>query len=345
MMGYDGCLLDIDGVLLIGSRPVPGAVATLAAVREAGLRVGFVTNNASRSPAKVARRLHAAGFTVEPDEVVTSGQVAVRYLADQLPAGSRVLVVGTDDLVRDVGARGLIAVGSADELPAAVLQGHSRHSGWAELAEAAVAIGNGATWVATNADPALPSERGLVPGNGAMIAAVATATGKRPIVIGKPHPRMHLESVVRTRVTRPIVVGDRLDTDISGGIAAGCASLLVLSGITDPARLLAAGPEERPNYLAHDIRGLLAEHRAPRSWGRVSRCGAWRVVRRWRQLELTHLYRQSAPESAASGPESDLDALRALCHAAWASTRPVLRCEAGDPEAADILARLGLDGC
>jgi len=345
MMGYDGCLLDIDGVLLIGSRPVPGAVATLAAVREAGLRVGFVTNNASRSPAKVARRLHAAGFTVEPAEVVTSGQAAVRYLADRLPAGSRVLVVGTDDLVRDVGARGLIAVGSADELPAAVLQGHSRHSGWAELAEAAVAIGNGAAWVATNADPALPSERGPVPGNGAMIAAVATATGSRPTVIGKPNPRMHLESVARIRATRPIVVGDRLDTDIGGAIAAGCASLLVLSGITDPARLIAAEPGERPNYLASDVRGLLAQHRAPRSRGRVSLCGSWRVVRRRRQLELTRLDPQPIPEVGATGPEPELEALRALCHAAWASTGAAVRCQAGDPKAEGMLARLGLDGC
>jgi glycerol 3-phosphatase-2 len=344
MRAYDGCLLDIDGVLLVGGSAVAGSVATLAAVREGGLRVGFVTNNASRSPVTVARRLRAAGFAAEPGEVVTSGQVAVRYLADRLPAGSRVLVVGTDDLTQDVRARGLSAVGSADDLPAAVLQGHSRRTGWAELAEAAVAIGNGAAWVATNGDAALPSERGPVPGNGAMVAAVASATGQRPTVIGKPNPRMHLESVVRIGAVRPLVVGDRLDTDISGAIAAGCASLLVLSGITDPARLLAAGPHERPSYLAHDVAGLLAAHRAPRTVRRNSVCGRWRVRRRKGQLELALLEQRSAPSAAAATADSDLDALRALCHSAWGSARTPWRQVAGDPAAADVLSRLGLDG-
>jgi hypothetical protein len=262
-----------------------------------------------------------------------------------------VLVVGTDDLAQDVTARGLIAVGSADELPAAVLQGHSRRTGWAELAEAAVAIGNGAAWVATNSDHALPSERGPVPGNGAMVAAVATVTGYRPTVIGKPNPRMHLESVARISATRPIVVGDRLDTDISGAIAAGCASLLVLSGITDPARLLAASPGERPSYLAHDVGGLLATHQAPRTVRRASVCGRWRVRRRRGELELARLHRSSPPSAGEASPDADLDALRALCHSAWASgwssgrgsARTPWRCIAGDSSAGDVLARLGLD--
>jgi phosphoglycolate phosphatase-like HAD superfamily hydrolase len=178
-----------------------------------------------------------------------------------------------------------------------------------------------------------------------MIAAVATATGSRPTVIGKPHPRMHLESVARIRATRPIVVGDRLDTDIGGAIAAGCASLLVLSGITDPARVLAAEPGERPNYLAPDVRGLLDQHRAPRSRGRVSLCGAWRVVRRRRQLELTHLDPPRRSEATAPGPEPELEALRALCQQAWASTGAPVRCQAGDSKAEEMLARLELDGC
>jgi len=151
--------------------------------------------------------------------------------------------------------------------------------------------------------------------------------------------------VARIRASRPIVVGDRLDTDIGGAIAAGCASLLVLSGITDPARLLAAEPGERPNYLASDVRGLLAQHRAPRSRGRVSLCGAWRVVRRRAQLELTRLDRQPLAETEVADPAPDLDALRALCHSAWASTRASVGCQAGDPEAEGMLARLGLDGC
>ncbi len=181
---YDGVLLDLDGTVYRGPEPVPGAVSSVARVRRAGRAVAFVTNNAARGPAEVSAQLVSLGFDAEPDHVVTSAQAGAALLAERLPGGAAVGVVGTGTLAEEVRAVGLTAVRTVEDGPVAVVQGHSPDTGWRDLAEACLAVRAGALWVACNVDPTLPTDRGELPGNGSMVAALRAATGLEPLVAG-----------------------------------------------------------------------------------------------------------------------------------------------------------------
>jgi glycerol 3-phosphatase-2 len=306
---YDVALLDLDGVVYIGSDAVPGAPAVLGAARRAGMRLAFVTNNAARPPRVVARHLVDLGIQAEPEEIVTSSQAAARYLAEHLPARARVLVVGTTGLIEALDERGLTPVPDALGPVDAVVQGYSPDLSWRQLAEGAVAINRGVPWVATNVDPTVPSPRGPLPGNGSLVAALRHATGVEPFVTGKPQPAMHRESLLRSGAQRPIVVGDRLDTDIEGANTVGCPSLLVMSGVTAVPDLLAAPPERRPTYLGADVGALLEAHPEPVAEGALTICGTWEVRRAAEGLVLS----RRSGDDARDG----LDAVRALCAAVW----------------------------
>ena len=257
---YDAALLDLDGVLYLQREPVPHAAASVGAAAQRGMRLAYVTNNASRSPETVAEHLVELGIPAEPDDVVTSAQASVRLVAEQVPPGSAVLVVGTEALADEVRAAGFRPVRTVEEAgdPAAVVQGLSPDTAWRDLAEAAVALRRGAFWVAGNVDSTLPTTRGPLPGNGTMVAALATATGQRPVVAGKPEPALHQESLRRTGAQRPLVVGDRLDTDVLGAVRGGADSLLVLTGVVDVEAMVRAERGTRPSYVAPDLRALLA---------------------------------------------------------------------------------------
>ncbi|MCP9275260.1 HAD-IIA family hydrolase [Mycolicibacterium arenosum] len=267
---HDCLLLDLDGTVFTGTQATEGAVDTLAAVESRAL---YVTNNASRGPAEVAEHLIELGFTADADDIVTSAQSAARLLAAQLPGGAHVLIIGTDALAAEVSNAGLRPVRLMSEDPVAVVQGHSPQTGWADLAEAALAIRAGALWVAANVDRTLPSERGLLPGNGSMVAALRTATDREPQVAGKPAPTLLNDALARGEFGSPIVVGDRLDTDIAGANAAGLPSLLVLTGVSTAADMVFATPDERPDYLAPDLRSLYARSETLR----IGPHPAWRV--------------------------------------------------------------------
>ena len=336
---FDVALLDLDGVVYVGAHAVPGAPEALAEARRAGMRLAFVTNNAARTPQSVAEHLTALSIPAEAAEVITSSQAAAHHLADRLPAGAPVLVVGTTGLVEALRERGLTPVFSADEQPQAVVQGYSPDLDWKQLAEGAVAIRAGAVWVATNLDPTVPSPRGPLPGNGSLVAALRHATGSTPIATGKPDPTMHRESVQRSAAQRPIVVGDRLDTDIEGAAAVGCPSLLVFSGVTTTAELVAAEPRHRPDYIAPTVAGLLSAHPPVEVSGPVARCGAWTATADAGALLLAH------GDGQPSGVD-DLDPLRALCSAAWSAAGAAEDVEwsvhAADDSAAAQLDDLGL---
>ena len=265
-------------MLYLGDEGVPHAAESVAAARAAGMRLAYVTNNASRAPATVAQRLTDLGMPAQPDEVVTSGQAAARTLAEHLAPGEAVLVVGTDALADEVSAAGLRVVRTVAEAgeagPAAVVQGLAPATSWTDLAEAAVAIRAGALWVAGNTDTTLPSPRGPLPGNGAFVAALRLVTGRAPLVAGKPDPSLHRASVERVGAARPLVVGDRLDTDVLGAVQGGADSLLVLTGVTDVGELVAAAPGSRPTYVSSDLRGLLVAHPPVQVDGEQARCGA-----------------------------------------------------------------------
>ncbi|MEO6881153.1 MAG: HAD-IIA family hydrolase [Mycobacteriaceae bacterium] len=330
---HDALLLDLDGTVYQGDRAVPGAVDVLADSRQ---RLCYVTNNASRSPADVVVKLEGLGFAASLAAVVTSSQSAARMLVERLPPRSRVLVVGTSALVEEVEGVGLVAVREAEDDPAAVVHGHSPDTGWRELAEATVAVRAGALWVATNTDPTLPSERGLLPGNGSMVGVVALATGRQPLVAGKPARPIMDDALARSGSERPLVVGDRLDTDIAGAHTVGARSLLVLTGVSTAADLIGARPEQRPDLVAPDLGGLdrpaaeLALGAAVPGWTATAQDGVL-VIRR------------TGGQQTASTPPG-LAALRAACHFAWGSTEPDggWRVRCADADAAADLERWGL---
>ncbi|MDX6329616.1 MAG: glycerol-phosphatase [Streptomycetaceae bacterium] len=320
-VAYDTALLDLDGVVYAGGDAIAHAVESLGAARGHGMRLAYVTNNAARTPEAVAEHLTRLGVPAEPGEVITSAQAVARLIADQVPTGARVLAIGGEGLLAALRERGLEPVGSADDDPAAVVQGYAPTVGWEQLAEASYAVNRGVPWFASNTDLTIPTARGKAPGNGALVEVVRIATGAEPQIAGKPLPPMHRETVIRTGARRPLVVGDRLDTDIEGANAAGVDSLLVLTGVSTPAQLLAAEPKYRPAYVDADLRGLLV----PQPAAEGSRCGGWVASAGDEGLVL-------------EGEGAQLDGLRALCGAAWTA--------AGEGsygrDTGKALARLGL---
>lgn len=329
---HDVGLFDLDGVIYRGAQPVPHAPESVAAAREAGLQVAFVTNNASRTPQQVAEQIRAAGVPAEPGDVITSAQVAADVLASRLPAGAAVLVVGADGLRDAVAERGLVVVDNAADDPAAVVQGHNPDTGWRQLAEAVAAIRDGALWVASNRDSTLPTERGLMPGNGAFVQVVAGVLGREPdVVAGKPDRTMHEASVRRTAARAPLVIGDRLDTDIEGATNAGTDSLLVLTGVSTPAELYAAPAACRPTYLAADLRGLTEPGRS------FDEALERRAVSGWRADDDGVLY-ADPPTVRADDAESDAELVRLACALRWAAQSP----RSGEQAARDAVVRLGL---
>ena len=303
---YDVALLDLDGVVYLGGTAIPGAAEALRKASEAGLRLAYVTNNAFRTPAAIAALLTSFGAPATAQDVVTSAQAAARLLAERLPAGAPVLVVGGNGLRTALRERGLRPVSTALDRPQAVVQGYSPDVSYSMLAEGGLAVAAGALFVASNGDLTLPGRRGSQPGNGALIQVIATATGVQPVVAGKPEPPLHQESVLRTGAKHPLVVGDRLDTDIEGAHRVGADSLLVLTGVTGPAEAVLAPPSQRPTYLAEDLAGLLEPHPDVTSADGAFSCGGWTATRTEDQLEL-------------SGDGERIDGLRALCAAAWAT--------------------------
>ncbi|WP_326599760.1 HAD hydrolase-like protein [Streptomyces sp. NBC_01803] len=305
---YDTALLDLDGVVYAGGEAIAYAVESLRTARDSGMRLAYVTNNAARTPETVAEHLTRLGVPARPSEVVTSAQAVARLIAEQVPAGARVLCAGGEGLRVALRERGLSPVDSADDDPAAVVQGYGgAELPWGVLAEAAIAVNRGVPWFASNTDLTIPSGRGIAPGNGAAVEVVRIATGhtRNPWVAGKPLPPMHRETILRTGAARPLVVGDRLDTDIEGAYAGGVDSLLVLTGVTDAARLLVARPDHRPTFVAADLRGLLAPQPAVVADGDGFRCGGWRAVA------------GDGGALALDGRGEAVDGLRALCAAAW----------------------------
>ncbi|MEV5730625.1 MULTISPECIES: HAD hydrolase-like protein [Streptomyces] len=302
---YDTALLDLDGVVYTGGNAIAYAVDSLATARDGGMHLAYVTNNALRTPDAVAAHLTELGIPAEASDVITSAQAVARLIAEQVPAGARVLVVGGEGLRVALRERGLVPVESAEDEPVAVVQGYGGPElPWGRFAEACYAIARGVPWFASNTDLTIPGARGIAPGNGAAVEVVRIATGAEPRVAGKPLPPMHRETILRTGAERPLVVGDRLDTDIEGAFNGGVDSLLVLTGVTDGAQLLAAEPRHRPTYVDADLRGLLTGQPEVVEAGDGFRCGGWTATAGGERLELT-------------GDGAVLDGLRALCAAAW----------------------------
>lgn len=294
---YDALLLDLDGTVMHGPRPIEHAAEGILAARRAGAGIGFVTNNASRAPRQVVDHLRTVGVEAREEEIVTSPQIAARLLAEQLAPGSTVLVVGSEGLAEEVRHVGLVPVTEDREDVVAVIQGWDPALGWARLAEGGYALRRGVLWMATNTDATLPTEKGMAPGNGSLVAALRHATGREPQVAGKPEPGMFRGAAERLGARRPLAVGDRLDTDIEGGNRAGMDSLMVLTGVDSALAALRAAPVRRPTWIERDLSAL--ERPAPRAVvdGDRARCGA--VHASWEGGDIR-----------LGGPASDLRTLR-----------------------------------
>ncbi|MCU1443720.1 MAG: haloacid dehalogenase [Cryobacterium sp.] len=317
LAGVDVVLADLDGVVYAGPAAIPFAVESLNRASES-VRVGYITNNASRTDQSVADHLTELGLSVEATDVVTSPQAAVRLLAEHVPAGSLVLVVGGDGLVDELGKAGFRVTRSADEQPAAVIQGFAPEVGWAQLAEASFALasdieGGGIPWIATNTDWTIPVARGIAPGNGTLVSAVHSAVGRLPIVAGKPEVAIFTEALLRFGATKALFIGDRLDTDILGGNRADIDTALVLTGIDRAKQALAADPTSRPRFILEDLRQL----HEPYPESEFSKDGSTATV-----AGATVRIRGNDVEVVRDGG-GGINLLRAGCAVIWASGRPI----------------------
>jgi glycerol-1-phosphatase len=300
---YDLAMLDLDGVVYVGGHAVPGAPAHLEQARDRGQRLAFITNNASRPPETVADHLTELGVKAETGDVVTSAQAAARVLRDRLGDGARVVALGADGLVQALRAEGLEPVG-VDTEAAALATGYGPDVAWHDIMRAAVRVRDGLWWVASNSDMTIPTPYGTAPGHGVLVDMLRRFTRVEPVIAGKPARPLLDETVRRVGGSHPLMVGDRLDTDIAGGHEAGIDSLLVLTGVTGLTELAAATPDLRPTYVSADLGGLLTPH--PRVEAADGRCvlGGWEVV-------------VDAGSVSVSGEGSADDWWRAVACASW----------------------------
>lgn len=315
---FDAALFDLDGVIYLGPLAIDGVTETLARLRDTGTRVGYVTNNAARTPEAVAAHLVELDIPATASDVVNSTQATVRMLQADLPAGAKLLVVGTEALAEQLREGGFRPVHSLHEQPVAVVQGYHPAQEWGQLELGAIAVQNGAPWYATNPDMTRPTERGILPGCGAQVAVIRACVDVEPKVAGKPFRPLLDETVLRLGADHPIFVGDRLDTDILGANVVEMASLFVFTGAHGKADLLAADDRSRPTHIGWDVSALLQPARIVEvsDDGRLIRCGE-------QQIQVTD--HQAEILGEPSDVDAQLDALWATLHAVWH-----LDCEAED---------------
>lgn len=303
LAGHRHVLLDLDGVVYRGRSLVPGADEAVDAVRRAGVRVTFITNNALRTPQSVVEHLRGVGVAARADEIVTSAVVAARFLAEEFP-DEAVLALGGEGLLTALADVGAKTVASADDGPGVVVVGFTPELGWRDLAEACIAVQRGARLVATNLDISGPSERGLTPANGALVDVVTAVTGVRPTSVGKPEPVMYRESTDEVGGD-VVVVGDRIDTDMRGANELGMDTLLVLSGSHGVRDVLEAPRGDRPGHVGSDPGALLEPHPAPAALAE----GAWACGDASARVDDGALVLDGV---------AGLDQFRAACSAVWA---------------------------
>ena len=273
---FDAIYFDLDGVLYRGLSAVDGAAEAVSEITEAGCGVAFVTNNASRTPDEVASHLIELGIPAKPSEVITSSQVAVEILQQHVPPGERVFVVGGDGVEQALKAAGYVASRDSREC-VAVVQGFGPQVSWRDLAQASYLIQGGAIWIATNLDSTFPTASGIAPGNGSLVDAVRNAVGRDPDGVGgKPDRAMMDRTIAAVPGERPLLVGDRYDTDIAAGVAVGIPTMLVLSGVTQAADVWSANL--RADYLCESVQGLILSYPDSSTSGEDYVCGGARAT-------------------------------------------------------------------
>ena len=277
---YDLAMLDLDGVVYVGGKAISGVADRLAAARGAGMRLAFITNNASRPPGDVAEHLRDLGVQADEHDVVTSAQAAARVLRDRFGAGAAVALLGGAGLDEALRAEDLRPVPVGDESAQALVSGYGPDVLWRDIMRAAMLVRDGLPWVASNTDLTFPTQVGIAPGHGVLVGVLRDFADVEPTVAGKPERPLLDETIRRVGGRRPLMVGDRLDTDIDGAVNAGCDSLLVMTGVSTLADLVAVPEGHRPTYVAADLSGLLEPQARPdQSPGDVDEVelGGWRA--------------------------------------------------------------------
>lgn len=252
----DCVLFDLDGVVYHGPDPISGAVEGINSLRDQSIPVNYVTNNATRTAEVVAEHISTLGISTTPAEVTTSAQVLAGQLAAKFGAGAPIYLVGTTGLATALESQGLRVTHTLDDDPVAIAQGLDPDITYQTIVRACEVITSGIEWWATNPDYSMVGPRSRVPGNGAFIDMLSRLTGAHPTVVGKPSPHMMEFAAQRIGAQRPLMVGDRLDTDIEGGNSAGFETALVLTGVHDIHDALRARPGLRPTYILPSLRGL-----------------------------------------------------------------------------------------
>jgi glycerol 3-phosphatase-2 len=301
---YDVAVLDLDGVVYVGRAAVDGAPGALNRAQSEGMHLAFVTNNAARTPHTVGEHLREIGVDAHDEDVVTSAQAAARLLAQELAPGAKVFLLGGAGLEEALRERDLEPVTDPADDVAAVVQGYGPDLLWKQIMQGAVLVRSGLPWVASNTDLTIPTATGIAPGNGALVRLVAEFAGREPRVAGKPMSPLFEETLTRVGGERPLVIGDRLDTDIAGAVSMGWDSLLVLTGVTGLEELVRAGVDERPTYVAPDLGTLAEAQPAPEATGDGVTLGGWTARVRDEQLTVT-------------GQGSSADWWRVVAEAAW----------------------------
>lgn len=301
---YDLVMLDLDGVVYVGAEAVPGAPEHLARARGEGAHLAFITNNASRTPDAVARKLVGVGVEARPEDVVTSAQAAARVLRDRYGPGARVACLGAAGLLEALRGEELEPTSVEDPDAVAIVTGYAPEAVWRDIMRAAVRVRDGLPWLASNADLSLPTPFGTAPGHGVLVRLIEQFADVTAEVAGKPERPLLDETVRRVGGRRPLMVGDRLDTDIAGGRRSAIDSLLVLTGVTDLEAYVAAGVEERPDFVARDLAGLFEVHPAPIESRQGWACGGWQA-------------RMDGDRLVVSGAGDPGDWWRAVGPAAW----------------------------
>lgn len=309
---YKNLLVDLDGVTYLGDKPIENAAESLKEAANAGGSICYVTNNAARPPQHVVDKLASVGISATVEQVYTAALDGVETLVDKLPPGAKVLAIGGEGVFAALRDAGFEIVESAEDKPAAVLQGLGFEVSWKELSEAAYAVNDGALFVGTNGDASLPTSRGFAVGNGSLIAAVENATGKRALLCGKPFPEIYLRARKRLGEGLCLAIGDRLDTDVVGAKEAKIPSLLVLTGVTKPRDVVLAPPTQRPEFVGLDLSDLLRDSERPR----LGEYGWWTCEGRHARIRHGRIEIRGL-EEISDGTEISLAEFKALCAAAW----------------------------
>lgn len=302
---FGALFLDIDGVVHRSGVGINTASDQLVQARDRGVVRRFLTNNASRTPDAVAAILNGFGLEVVPADIVTSAQAIAQQMATDLPSGALVFIVGGEGLENALLGSGLRPTRDSSDQIAAVVQGHSPDTSWRELAAATQLVSAGAKWYASNTDATIPLANGIGPGNGAFVELVRNIVGIEPIVAGKP--QTPLFDLARQSLTgqQPLMIGDRLDTDIEGANRARIASLWVATGVHNLADVARARVEQRPQFVAADLTALERTQKSVNIAGPRATCG--RAVAELRGNDI-HLV------SRGQNPEDDY---RAVLTLAW----------------------------